>query len=31
LTLDVMTLPEQQCQQVIAHLQNLNPHAVAHL
>ena len=30
LTLDVMTLPEQQCQQVIAHLQTLNPHAVAH-
>jgi gluconokinase len=30
LTLDVMTLPQQQCQQVIAHLQTLNPHAVAH-
>jgi carbohydrate kinase (thermoresistant glucokinase family) len=30
LTLDVMTLPEQQCQQVISHLQTLSPHAVAH-
>ena len=30
LTLDVMTLSEQQCQQVISHLQTLSPHAVAH-
>lgn len=30
LTLDVMTLPEQQCQQVISHLKTLSPHAVAH-